>query len=80
MMSGCVISSITSIGTLSSNSHGPKGRELIEDLVMDSPQARERALRAACRSIKARVALWNGTLSKLCNSHGLERAIKPRAA
>jgi hypothetical protein len=37
------------------DSHGPKGRELLEDLVADSPQKDERALRAACHSIKARI-------------------------
>ena len=65
---------------LDGDSHGPKGRELLEDLVMNSPHARERALRAACRSIKARVELWNGTLSKLRNSRGVERSIEPQAA
>jgi hypothetical protein len=41
------------------------GRELLEGLVADSPQRDERALRAACSSIKARIELWNGTLSTL---------------
>jgi hypothetical protein len=50
---------------LDGDSHGPKGRELLEDLVAHSPQAPERALRAACRSIQARIELWNGTLSKV---------------
>src|ERR1700719_4259492 len=61
---------------LDGDSHGPMGRELLEDLVMNSPHARERALRAACRSIKARVELWNGTLSKLRNRRGVERSIE----
>ena len=65
---------------LDGESHGPKGRELLEDLVMNSPHARERALRAACRSIKARIELWNGTLSKLRNSCGVERSIETQAA
>jgi hypothetical protein len=65
---------------LDGNSHGPKGRELLEDLVMNSPHARERALRAACCSIKTRVELWNGTLSKLRNSRGVERSIETQAA
>jgi hypothetical protein len=65
---------------LDGDSHGPKGRELLADLVMNSPQARERALRAASRSIKARVELWNGTLSKLRNSHGVERSVEPQVA
>jgi Protein of unknown function (DUF3050) len=65
---------------LDGDSHGPKGRELLEDLVMNKPHARERALRAACRSIKARVELWNGTLSKLRDSRGVERSIETQAA
>jgi hypothetical protein len=47
---------------LDGDSHGPMGRELREGLVADSPQRDERALRAACSSIKARIELWNGTL------------------
>jgi hypothetical protein len=50
---------------LDGDSHGPKGRELLDSLVADSPQRNERALRAACNSIQARIALWNGTLSTL---------------
>src|SRR6266480_2453906 len=50
---------------LDGDSHGPRGRELLEGLVADSPQRDERALRAACDSIKARIELWNGTLSTL---------------
>jgi hypothetical protein len=65
---------------LDGDSHGPMGRELLEDLVMNSPHARERALCAACRSIKARVELWNGTLSKLRNRRGVERSIETHAA
>ena len=66
---------------LDGDSHGPMGRELLEDLVMNSPHARERALCAACRSIKARVELWNGTLSKLLrNSRGVDRSIETQAA
>jgi hypothetical protein len=41
------------------------GRELLDKLVADSPQRNERALRAACNSIQARIELWNGTLSTL---------------
>jgi hypothetical protein len=41
------------------------GRELLDGLVADSPQKDERALRAACNSIKARIDLWDGTLSIL---------------
>ena len=50
---------------LDGDSHGPMGRELLEGLVADSPQRQERALRAACHSIEARIDLWNGTLGTL---------------
>src|SRR5215471_3923945 len=50
---------------LDGDSHGPMGRELLDNLVADSSQRNERALRAACNSIQARIDLWNGTLSSL---------------
>jgi len=50
---------------LDGDSHGPMGRELLETLLANSPHETERAVRAACNSIKARIELWNGTLSKL---------------
>jgi len=50
---------------LDGDSHGPMGRELLDGLVADSPQKDERALHAACNSIKARIELWDGTLSTL---------------
>jgi len=50
---------------LDGDSHGPMGRELLEGLVANSPERDERALRAACNSIKARVELWNGTLNTI---------------
>jgi len=50
---------------LDGDSHGPMGRELLEGLVANSPQRQERALRAACNSIEARIELWNGTLGTL---------------
>jgi hypothetical protein len=50
---------------LDGDSHGPKGRELLDDLVAKAPQKGERARRAACNSIKARIGLWNGILRKL---------------
>jgi hypothetical protein len=50
---------------LDGDSHGPMGKELLDSLVADSPQRNERALRAACNSIQARIELWNGTLSTL---------------
>ncbi len=53
---------------LDGDSHGPMGRELLEGLVADSPQRHQRALHTACNSIKARIDLWNGTLSTLCET------------
>jgi hypothetical protein len=41
------------------------GRELLDGLVADSPQKDERALHAACNSIKARIELCDGTLATL---------------
>jgi hypothetical protein len=61
---------------LDGDSHGPMGRELLDDLVASSPHRNRRALRAACSSIKARIGLWNGTLSKLRNSRGMERSVE----
>jgi|HubBroStandDraft_4_1064222.scaffolds.fasta_scaffold01312_6 hypothetical protein len=58
---------------LDGDSHGPKGRELLEDLLADSPHRAERALHAACGSIESRIGLWNGTLSKIRNSRGVQR-------
>ena len=55
---------------LDGDSHGPMGRELLEDLLANSPHREEQTRRAACSSIKARIGLWNGTLSKLRNSRG----------
>jgi hypothetical protein len=52
---------------LDGDSHGPMGRELLEGLVAGSSERDERALRSACNSIKARIELWNGTLSTLRN-------------
>jgi hypothetical protein len=52
------------------DNHGPKGRELLEDLLANSPHREDQARRAACSSIKARIGLWNGTLSKLRNTRG----------
>jgi hypothetical protein len=55
---------------LDGDAHGPVGRELLSDLIANSPHRGERALQAACSSIKARIGLWNGTLSKLRRSRG----------
>jgi hypothetical protein len=65
---------------LDGDSHGPMGRELLNDLIANSPRSGERALQAACSSIKARIGLWNGTLSKLRNSRGVERSVETCAA
>jgi hypothetical protein len=50
---------------LDGDSHGPMGRELLNGLVAGSPEKDERALHAACDSIKARIDLWDGTLNVL---------------
>jgi hypothetical protein len=65
---------------LDGGSHGPMGRELLSDLIANSPHRGERALQAACSSIEARIRLWNGTLSKLRNSRGSERSVEDQAA
>jgi hypothetical protein len=65
---------------LDGDSHGPMGRELLEDLVANAPHREERARRAACSSIKARIELWNGTLDKLRNSRSVERSVETYAA
>jgi hypothetical protein len=61
---------------LDGDSHGPKGRELLEGQVANSPDRTERALRAACSSIKARIDLWSGTLSKLRSSRNVETLVQ----
>jgi len=61
---------------LDGDSHGPKGRELLEGLVANSPQRTERALQAACSSIKARIDLWSGTLSKVRGSRNVETLVQ----
>jgi hypothetical protein len=65
---------------LDGDSHGPKGRELLEYLVANPPHRDERALHAACSSLKARIGLWNGTLSMLRNSRSVERPVETYAA
>ncbi len=65
---------------LDGDSHGPMGRELLDGLVTNSSDARERALRAACRSIKARIGLWDGTLDKLRSCAGVEPQRYPAIA
>jgi hypothetical protein len=55
------------VGTLASAPSCSAGRAggIRDKLIADSPQRNERALRAACNSIQARIELWNGTLSTL---------------
>jgi len=65
---------------LDGDSHGPMGRELLNDLIANSPHRDARAWRSACSSIEARIRLWNGTLSKLRNSRGAERSFEDQAA
>jgi hypothetical protein len=65
---------------LDGDSHGPMGRELLEDLVANSPDRNRRALRAACSSIKARIGLWNGTLGKLRSSRNADSSVVTYAA
>ena len=65
---------------LDGDSHGPMGRELLENRVANSPDRGERARRAACSSIEARIGLWNGTLNKLCNGRIGESSVQTQAA
>jgi Protein of unknown function (DUF3050) len=65
---------------LDGDSHGPMGRELLEDLLANSPHRVEQARRAACRSLEARIRLWNGTLSKLRNGCSAQAPVKMYAA
>jgi hypothetical protein len=61
---------------LDGDSHGPKGKELLEDLVKNSPDKAERAMRTACSSIEARIAFWNGTLGKLRDSRNVRSPVE----
>ena len=65
---------------LDGDSHGPMGRELLENRVANSPDRGERARRAACSSIEARIGLWNGTLNKLRNGRVGESSVQTQAA
>jgi hypothetical protein len=53
---------------LDGDSHWPMGRELLENLMANSPDKAARAMRAACGSIEARIALWSGTLRTVRDS------------
>jgi len=61
---------------LDGDSHGPKGKELLEDLLRNSRDKAERVMLAACSSIEARIALWNGTLSKLRDGRNVRSAVQ----
>jgi hypothetical protein len=65
---------------LDGDSHGPMGRELLEELLANSPHRVERARRAACSSIEARIRLWNGTLGKLRNCRNVDSSVATYAA
>jgi hypothetical protein len=61
---------------LDGDSHGPKGKELLEDLLKNSPDKAKRAMQTACSSIEARIALWNGTWSKLHDGRNVRSAVQ----
>jgi hypothetical protein len=61
---------------LDGDSHGPKGRELLNDLVAKAPEKGERARRAACNSIIARIGLWNGILRRVHGAAGSAAAAR----
>ena len=65
---------------LDGDSHGPMGRELLNDLIANSPHRVEQVRRAACSSIEARIGLWNGTLNKLRNGPSGDRSVETYAA
>src|SRR6476661_7999540 len=65
---------------LDGDSHGPMGRELLEDLLANSPNRVEQARRAAYSSIEARIRLWNGTLSRLRNGRSVGHPVEACAA
>jgi DUF3050 family protein len=65
---------------LDGDSHGPMGRELLEELLANSPHRVDLARRAACSSIEARIRLWDGTLSKLRNGPNVASSVITYAA
>ena len=65
---------------LDGDSHGPMGRELLEDPLANSPDRVEQARRAACSSIEARIRLWDGTLGKLRNGPNVASSVITYAA
>ena len=60
---------------LDGDSHGPKGKELLEDLLKNSRDKAKQVMLAACSSIEARIALWSGTLSKLRDGRNVRSAV-----
>jgi Protein of unknown function (DUF3050) len=61
---------------LDGDSHGPKGKELLEELLSNSRDKAKRVMLAACSSIEARIALWNGILSKLHDGRDVRSAVQ----
>jgi Protein of unknown function (DUF3050) len=64
---------------LDGDSHGPKGRELLQDRVANAPDQGERVRRAACNSIQARIGFWDGTSNKLRASRRMETSFEPKS-
>jgi hypothetical protein len=60
---------------LDGDSHGPKGKALLEGLIANSPYAADRVRRAACSSIMARIDFWNGTLIRIRNGRCAETTV-----
>jgi hypothetical protein len=61
---------------LDGDSHGPMGKELLEDLLRNSRDKAKQVMLAACNSIEARIALWNGILSKLRDRRNVRSAVQ----
>jgi Protein of unknown function (DUF3050) len=61
---------------LDGDSHGPKGKELLGDLLRNSQDKARRVMLAACNSIEARIALWNGTWSKLLDGRHVKSVVQ----
>ena len=50
---------------LDGDEHGPAAQKILNSLIGDSEQARERALNAAEQAIRGRIKLWDGILKQL---------------
>jgi hypothetical protein len=61
---------------LDGDSHGPKGKELLGDLLRNSQDKAKPVMLAACNSIEARIALWNGTWNKLRESRNVRSVVQ----